>query len=254
MLAAAAALGALHAAYFQVAHTPRPAICRSHSASHRSRPVICADAIIEPDALMRELNSVPCFAILLEEEDKLYGTDDGATLVYTTLSDAQRVLAQLADTYDGVKARAQPVSLGAVARRAGLLPDDVIAEADESAAPATLVASPTELRNARQLCGAPRDARKPPGVPVFHVGAVRWRLPSGDEEELWPLFFRHDDVLELREKTPDAADADVQASTLDAVVAGLLGGAPDVAARPLLCAPLESVEFMRAAANSEEAS
>ena len=69
-----------------------------------------------------------------------------------------------------------------------------------------------------------------------------------------PLFFRHDDVLELREKTPDAADADVQASTLDAVVAGLLGGAPDVAAWPLLCAPLESVEFMRAAANSEEAS
>ena len=35
---------------------------------------------------------------------------------------------------------------------------------------------------------------------------------------------------------------------------GLLGGAPDVAARPLLCAPLESVEFMRAAAISEEAS
>ena len=93
MLAAAAALGALNAAYVQVAQTPRPAIHRSQSAIHRSRPVICADAIIEPDALMRELNSVPCFAILLEEEDKLYGTDDGATLVYTTLSDAQRAAA-----------------------------------------------------------------------------------------------------------------------------------------------------------------
>jgi hypothetical protein len=87
-----------------------PAI-RMDAAAAERRPV---------SAVVTELDSVPVFAIAING-DKLYSTDETGCMIYTHLSDASRVLAQLQSTYPAEALALEALSLGTVLSESGLL-------------------------------------------------------------------------------------------------------------------------------------
>ena len=62
--------------------------------STRSNPPLLA--VTNDAAITGQLDEVPVFGILIADDSTLYGDDDGNTIVYTHLEDANRVLAQAA--------------------------------------------------------------------------------------------------------------------------------------------------------------
>ena len=218
--------------------------------------------------VVHELNSVPVFGIRLVEEGTLYGTEPGGSIMYMQVSDAHRVLGQLTATFPGTELEVQSLTLGSALRQAGLLED---AGAGEEERPGlTLVASPIEVRVARSLG---HDARTSPdpsatasggvggeqcrsgtrtlGVPVFDIGELLWDAEgealAGDPQTLWPHLFCSADAEALwTEVGQDAPMPPLQAVDLCEVIERLKAHADGAAVRkPMLCAPLDSIEFMR---------
>ena len=226
----------------------------------------------------RELDSVPVFGILLQQEDSFY-CEDGVVMVYTQLADASRVLAKLQQTFVETELALMPLSLGHVLQQGGLLggnagggsgltSDVFSSEGDLLAAAAVatsqsapmrinLIASPTERRLAKQLRedsaalppikrdGAAAELQR---VPVFHIGAVPSRAAEQGEAPpppIWPFFFRAADVDELWAQLGEGRpQSTLHATDLAELVDGLreVDSAP---AKPLVCAPLDALDFCK---------
>jgi hypothetical protein len=215
-------------------------------------PLAVSDSVVA-----KQLNDVPVFGLLLTEAGTLYGDEEqGATMVYTSLADATRVLAQLKTAYPTTELELLPLPLGHVLTQAGHLqratseagaaPDDA-----QAALRMALVASPEERRAARRLredSAMPRPraragaAAQLQTVPVFHVGSVEH--PS-QAEAIWPFFFRTADVDALWAQLGDGAPAPtITATDLAALVDGLRQ-AEEAPAAPLICAPLDALAYVR---------
>ena len=187
-----------------------PAIRMDATAAER-RPV---------SAVVTELDSVPVFAIAING-DKLYSTDESGCMIYTHLSDASRVLAQLQSTYPAEALALEALSLGTVLSESGLL---IKREAPPRI---TLVASPDAKRAARDLrakgpaasssdppivsSAVPKRWRPLTEIPVFHIGTLARRSSKAVEVDeaaeglLWPLFFRLSDIDRLWEELGDSS-------------------------------------------------
>ena len=187
-----------------------PAIRMDATAAER-RPV---------SAVVTELDSVPVFAIAING-DKLYSTDETGCMIYTHLSDASRVLAQLQSTYPAEALALEALSLGTVLSESGLL---IKREAPPRI---TLVASPDAKRAARDLrakgpaasssdppivsSAVPKRWRPLTEIPVFHIGTLARRpsmafeVDEAAEGLLWPLFFRLSDIDRLWEELGDSS-------------------------------------------------
>jgi hypothetical protein len=187
-----------------------PAIRMDAAAADR-RPV---------SAVVTELDSVPVFAIAING-DKLYSTDETGCMIYTHLSDASRVLAQLQSTYPAEALALEALSLGTVLSESGLL---IKREAPPRI---TLVASPDAKRAARDLrakgpaasssdppivsSAVPKRWRPLTEIPVFHIGTLARRpmmafeVDEAAEGLLWPLFFRLSDIDRLWEELGDSS-------------------------------------------------
>ena len=187
-----------------------PAI-RMDAAAAERRPV---------SAVVTELDSVPVFAIAING-DKLYSTDETGCMIYTHLSDASRVLAQLQSTYPAEALALEALSLGTVLSESGLL---IKREAPPRI---TLVASPDAKRAARDLrakgpaasssdppivsSAVPKRWRPLTEIPVFHIGTLARRpsmafeVDEAAEGLLWPLFFRLSDIDRLWEELGDSS-------------------------------------------------
>ena len=215
------------------------------------------------EAVVRELNTVPVFALRLIAENTLYGAAPGCSTMYSQLPDAHRVLGQLSETYPESQLEVLPLGLGTTMRQAGLLGDELRAQEEnggyfgEEAPPrATIVASPLELRKARSASADyQRHVVRGLDVPVFHIGELEWQNDpggsgeSGGSEMLWPFLFRAADVEALWAEVggDDQEMPPLQVTDLADVVERLRThtlGQPG--SRPLLCAPLDAVEFLRA--------
>ncbi|KAL1503266.1 hypothetical protein AB1Y20_011321 [Prymnesium parvum] len=213
---------------------PRSPRCRMAAAASWPPPVVQRAVI--------ELDTVPVFAIRLVEEDTLYGASAGA-LFYSQLPDAHRVLAQLSATYPQTRLELLPLGLGAAMRQAGLLGGGA------TASPAVIVPSPREVKTAAEL--APLRARRGARgleTPLFHIGSLEWpREGDAAAERLWPFLFRAADVRAMWEQLGLPAEMPpLQVTDLEDVVDRLCAhaaGAPG--SRPMLCAPLDSIEFLR---------
>lgn len=217
--------------------------------SPRCRPLRACDAWNQriSDSVVRELDTVPVFALHLQEDGTLFGSEESGTMVYTQLSDANRVLGQLMATYPDMNVALKPLGLGAVLRQCGMLDGS----GSSGAVKVTLVASPTEKREAKRVGdSSAARARRFLGVPLFHVGelsstaAMHRDDAAGHDahaaaDQLWPLLFRVADVESMWDevgggqpmpalRTVDLAEA-VEQLRLHAA-----GTAPGVA-RPLLC-------------------
>jgi hypothetical protein len=171
-------------------------------------------------AVVTELDSVPVFAIAING-DKLYSTDETGCMIYTHLSDASRVLAQLQSTYPAEALALEALSLGTVLSESGLL---IKREAPPRI---TLVASPDAKRAARDLrakgpaasssdppivsSAVPKRWRPLTEIPVFHIGTLARRpsmafeVDEAAEGLLWPLFFRLSDIDRLWEELGDSS-------------------------------------------------
>ena len=212
------------------------------------------------------LDSVWVFGLLLTEEAKLYGdAGTGASMIYTSLSDANRVLAQLKSAFPTTDLELIPLPLGKVLMQAGILDPPSSFEAADDGVQMQLVASPEEKRAARQLreesaTPKPRPREGAAGllqeIPVFHIGSVEH--PSEGTDAFWPFFFRTADVDALWEQLGEGAPRpEITPTDLAALVDGLrdIESAP---AKPLVCAPLDGLKFVQerdraAAASAEEA-
>ena len=116
----------------------------------------------------------------------------------------------------------------------------------------TLVASPEERRAARSLREAAAMPRPRPRegaaaqlqtVPVFHIGSVEH--PSRGEAAFWPFFFRTADVDALWQQLGEGAkQPEITATDLASLIDGLRE-AEDAPAKPLVCAPLDALEFVK---------
>jgi hypothetical protein len=227
-----------------------PAI-RMDAAAAERRPV---------SAVVTELDSVPVFAIAING-DKLYSTDETGCMIYTHLSDASRVLAQLQSTYPAEALALEALSLGTVLSESGLL---IKREAPPRI---TLVASPDAKRAARDLrakgpaasssdppivsSAVPKRWRPLTEIPVFHIGTLARRpsmafeVDEAAEGLLWPLFFRLSDIDRLWEELGDSSTErpPVRAIDLATLVVCLRepAGAPG---QPLVCAPLDALDFV----------
>ena len=222
----------------------------------RVRPPVLAisDAVVAD-----QLNTVPVFGLLLTENGKLYGSEEGETMVYTSLEDASRVLAQLKSTFPDTDLELLPLPLGHVLTQSGHLarvdgsesaavPTEIV----ESTLPMVLVASPEARRAARRLREDSATPRPKPlagaaaqlqAVPVFHIGSVE--DPREKKETFWPFFFRTADVDALWEQLGEGAPRpEVTPTDLAALVDGLRE-ADDAPAEPLICAPLDALEYVR---------
>jgi hypothetical protein len=223
--------------------------------------------------VVTELNTVPIFGIATENA-KLYGAEGLGCMVYVHLQDAHRVLAQLQATYPESPFDLQPLELGTVLTESGL-----IARISGPRPRVTLVAS-SDARNAAKRLRAPTLDRQEPvkpasrrlkllqSIPVFHIGTLRLRTAAAgstgsqqeggagstgsqregqEQEELWPFFFEAGDVermwTELGEE--GAPCPPMQATDLAHLVKVLLEPRLASSGRPVVCAPLESVEYMR---------
>lgn len=228
----------------------------------------CMKAARGDEFVARELDSVPVFGILLSEEGSIY-SEDGVAMVYTQLADATKVLAKLQQTFPETQLTLMPLSLGHVLQQGGLLrggvANDILSSEGDLLAAATaasssssqtrinLIASPEQRKLARKIR---EDAAAPPmakrtgaaaelqRVPIFHIGAV----PSKKDESappIWPFFFRAADVDELWQQLGDGAPKPaLHATDLAALIDGLrqIDNAP---AKPLICAPLDGLDFCK---------
>ena len=211
------------------------------------------------DELLQGLDSVPVFALRLVQEGKLYSVE-GRCMVYVELADASNVLGQLQSLYPETPLALQPLQLGTVIRlSAGDRRLAGRADPDETPTAMRLVASRDARRAARDLGAEPSaeaalspdvDPRRMSEVPVFHLGplAPPADADAPDEQPLWPLFFRTDDADAMwREFGGGAPRPPLQATDL-AALCGLAVPAPG---RPLLCAPLDSLEYVETARSAE---
>ena len=229
-----------------------PAIRMDATAAER-RPV---------SAVVTELDSVPVFAIAING-DKLYSTDESGCMIYTHLSDASRVLAQLQSTYPAEALALEALSLGTVLSESGLL---IKREAPPRI---TLVASPDAKRAARDLrakgpaasssdppivsSAVPKRWRPLTEIPVFHIGTLARRSSKAVEVDeaaeglLWPLFFRLSDIDRLWEELGDSSTERPPVRAAPSDLATLVvclrepAGAPG---HPLVCAPLDALDFV----------
>ncbi|KAL3927178.1 MAG: hypothetical protein SGPRY_002946, partial [Prymnesium sp.] len=171
-------------------------------------------------AVVRELDSVPLFAIRLTSENTLYGAESGS-MMYSQLPDVHRVLAQLSSTYPETSLEILPLGLGSTLEQAGILGDDQRSVDGESSPRANIIASPQELKNARSL-GYKAQSNMPNGLdlPVFHIGDLEWHNRQDARSEiLWPIFFRAVDVDALWAEAGSAdAKPEVQVVCLGEVV------------------------------------
>ena len=210
LMTALVAAVATHLALPLSASLRMPAI-RMDAAAAERRPV---------SAVVTELDSVPVFAIAING-DKLYSTDETGCMIYTHLSDASRVLAQLQSTYPAEALALEALSLGTVLSESGLL---IKREAPPRI---TLVASPDAKRAARDLrakgpaasssdppivsSAVPKRWRPLTEIPVFHIGTLARRSSKAVEVDeaaeglLWPLFFRLSDIDRLWEELGDSS-------------------------------------------------
>lgn len=205
-------------------------------------------------AVLEDLNAVPVFGIATDN-GKLYGTDESGCMIYTHLDDVLRVVAQLPGVYAADSLEVQPLELGTVLFESGLL-----VKRAEKCPPISLVASPEAKREARQLRGADwaasdtnvigsrKKRRQLAGVPLFHIGAVTWNSTAKADEAFWPVFFRRSDIETLWETVGAGAELPpVQVTDLAALIAFLRE--PSTApARPMVCAPLDAIEYERSRA------
>jgi len=208
---------------------------------------------IPDETVAEQLDDVPVFGILLREDAKLYGGDDGQTMVYMSLQSASRVLAQLQSTYPETEIEIAPLPLGNVLTQTGYLQRPPATDDDnQPALPIELVSSPDERRAARKIredVATPRPAArsgvagKLQDVPIFHIGSVE--DPDPAKPAFWPFFFRTADVDALwRQLGEGAPRPEVTATDLAALIDGLRL-ADNAPAKPLICAPLDAIEFMR---------
>ena len=158
--------------------------------------------------------------------------------------------------------------------------EGVLGLEDESAenTQAVLVASPEQKRTARKLRSRaastaaatdadtavtpevvsdtssqrPRRGASPPtvpAVPIFHCGPLAWEGGEGGEaaSTLWPLFFRLEDLETMWREVGGGAPQPPPEATDLAELLSTQGGLPAeaAAARLLLCAPLDAIDFMR---------
>ena len=216
---------------------------------------------------MDDLNTVPVFGILTEDA-KLYGTDEAGCMIYTQLKDAHRILAQLQSTYAESTFELHPLALGTVLNEAGLL-----ATQREHAPQITLVASPEATKEARRLraaaaaegkadpdspADAPRRRANLASVPIFHVGPMAMHGSAHDAKQageldasegtelVWPLFFRTDDIERLWAELGQEATEPPPVEVMN--LASLIACLRDPSAapgKPLVCAPLDALEFVR---------
>ena len=146
----------------------------------RARPALLA---ISDAVVAEQLDTVPVFAVLLPEDGKLYGSEEGETMVYMSLADANRVLAQLTAVYSATQLQVLPLPLGHVLMQAGLLerPASYAGAAD---APEqlrmSLVASPEEKKAARRLRGDGVTAKPRPRGGAAGKLQVRRSWPAHD--------------------------------------------------------------------------
>lgn len=211
---------------------------------------------VTDSVVAEQLDDVPVFGLLLVDDGKLYGSEDtGETMVYTGLADATRVLAQVQASFPGNDVQLMPLYLGEVLTKAGALKPAITADTldtEPRALPTLLVPSVEEKRAARHLRNeaAMARARPRPGaagmlqaVPVFHMGSFKH---PGDEADFFPFFFRMADADALWEQLGDGAPRPpLVATDLAALVDGLREA--DIApATPMVCAPLDALEYVRA--------
>jgi hypothetical protein len=203
--------------------------------------------------VVRELDSVPVFGILVKADGKLY-TEEGACMVYTHLSDVSRVLGKMQATYPTTELEVMPLSLGHVLSEAGLLGGG---GREGASLAVNLVASPEETSAAKRMreeAALPRPKRRRGAagmlqrVPIFHIGTVETRRDAHDSsagETLFPFFFRTVDVDALWSELGDGAPRPpLVATDLAALVDGLRD-ADAAPGSPLVCAPLDALDFVR---------
>ena len=212
---------------------------------------------MQPDSTVAEqLDGVPVFAINLKEDEKLYGNEDGETMIYTGLADANRVLAQIQTAYPSTVLELLPLPLGQVLTRAGLLArqpaDGPLVEEPLPALRTLIVASPDEKRAARRLredAATPRPRPRPgaagklQAVPIFHLGS--FESPSEGQEAFWPFFFRMADVDALWKQLGEGRERPAVVSTDLAALVDGLRQADEAPAAPMICAPLDALEYVR---------
>lgn len=197
-------------------------------------------------AVVAHLNQVPIFGIAVAGEGKLYTDDDSGAMIYTHLCDATRVLGRLQAAYPTTDFELQPLELGTVLRRLG-----VVGEGGGRSW-ATLVGSPDERRAARGLSLAPAPASATAaaatGVTVFHVGALEQNGQERAEGAVWPFLFRFEDVATMWTELGGAATLMPPVSALDLsdLIPLLRGsGAEAQPGKPVLCPPLDAVQYLR---------
>ena len=213
-----------------------PLLCATE---HEFRPV---------SEVIGELNSMTVFG-LRTENGKLWGIEEEGCMIYMQLADATRVLAKLQETY-AEPLELQPLELGTVLSESGVLVKR------DGAPRITLVPSPEAKRTLRKLqaegnfmsdiVAVPKRWRPLSEVPVFHIGPLPSRNPAGAKELLWPLFFWAGDADQLWSELGQEGTTrpPLQAINLGAAVASIRDPSGALG-RPVLCAPLDAVEYMR---------
>ena len=244
-----------------VAAAPAAAVALRPGVSVRTLP---SRMSVSDTVVAEALDGVPVFGILLSESGKLY-TEEGHCMVYTHLADASRVLGRMQGAYPAEEFEIMPLTLGGVLTESGLL-------GEGSAAPpkqplrVNLVASPEERQAARKIredgcLPKPKRRRGAAGrlqeVPIFHIGAIETSALDGGEaatleddeaaNNIWPFFFRATDVDTMWQQLGAGRPLpEVRVSDLAALVDGLreADALPD--AKPMICAPLDALDFLRA--------
>ena len=248
-----------------------PAIAAASIIATSTRPRIARIRMAGSDArAAQELDAVPVFAILLAGSGKLY-THEGQCMVYTHLDDATRVLGRMQAAYAEEELELMPLSLGSVLTQAGWLKKataasssvELLLEQQDPQEPirVNLVASPEELRAARRIRedGGVAKAKRRRGaagkmqvVPIFHIGAVETAASEDDggtagaTTPVWPFFFRRADVDALWQQVGEGQPLPtLRVTDLAALVDGLRDADALPDARPMICAPLDAVEYVR---------
>lgn len=241
----------------------------------RSRSV---KALLPDDYVAHELNCVPVFALVFREEGEMYTMDDAA-LIYTRISDANKMVGNLQEMWRDAKVDVVPFALGDILRKGGMLSRDprplppvelkegrwhLEEEANKAASgiyaeflgevEITLVPSPADVQTAsaiRKNTNASTPVKRTgmagrlQQIPIFHIGAHMVKNEEGEEERNWPFFFCTSDIDILwREIGKGAPMPTVQVTDLAALVDGLraMEKAP---ARPIVCAPLDALGYVR---------